>query len=180
MTGPAVEIVSLDKAGFDRHLGRLAEILRACVHGGASVNFILPFEIGQARDFWLAKTAPGLAAGTRILLIATVDQEIAGTVQLDLATPPNQRHRAEVAKLLVHPDYRRLGIARALMCRIEADAREQHRSLLTLDTASRAAENLYAELGYERAGVIPGYARGPMDDRLETTVIMFKRLPARV
>jgi ribosomal protein S18 acetylase RimI-like enzyme len=176
MTGSVVDIVSLDEAGFERHLGRLAEILHACVHAGASVNFILPFEIPQAREFWLTKTAPGLAAGTRIVLIATVDNEIAGTVQLDLATPPNQRHRAEVAKLLVHPNFRRLGIARALMCRIEVDARERQRSLLTLDTASEAAENLYAELGYERAGTIPGYARGPIEDRLETTVIMFKRL----
>jgi ribosomal protein S18 acetylase RimI-like enzyme len=179
MSASTIDIIALDRAGLDRHLDRLAETLRACVHAGASVNFILPYENPEARDFWLTKTAPGVAAGTRILLVAMVNNEIAGTVQLDLATPPNQRHRAEVTKLLVHPDYRRLGIARALMFRLEADARERQRSLLTLDTASEAAETLYAELGYERAGTIPGYARGPIEDRLETTVIMFKHLAPR-
>jgi ribosomal protein S18 acetylase RimI-like enzyme len=169
-------ITALEPSDLDLHLDPLAEILHACVHAGASVNFILPFEMDQARAFWLQKVRPALNAGRRVLLIATVEGEVAGTVQLDLDTPPNQRHRAEIAKLLVHPTFRRLGIARALMREIEARAIEAGRSLVTLDTAADAAERLYLSLGYERAGTIPDYARDPIDDRLDATVLMFKRL----
>jgi len=88
---------------------------------------------------------------------------------------PNQRHRAEVRKLLVHPDARRRGIARALMAAIERRARHLGRSLLTLDTRTGdGAERLYASLGYETAGVIPGFARDTTEDRLDATTIMYK------
>lgn len=173
-TKAAVAIAALDQAGLDRHLETLAEILHACVHDGASVNFILPFDMEHARAFWLGKVAAGLASGKRIVLVASVSGEVAGTVQLDLDTPPNQRHRAEIAKLLVHPKFRRLGIARALMQRIEAHAVEADRWLLTLDTAADAAEQLYISLGYRRAGTIPSYARAPIEDRFDTTILMFK------
>src|SRR5262249_48597945 len=112
----------------------LADILHATVHAGASVSFILPFTIGDARDFWLNRVLPDVVAGGRRVLLARTDGRIVGTVQLDLAMPPNQQHRAEVAKLLVHPDARRRGIGRALMQELEALARAQGRALLTLDT----------------------------------------------
>ncbi|HEX6739118.1 MAG TPA: GNAT family N-acetyltransferase [Vicinamibacteria bacterium] len=102
---------------------------------------------------------------------------IVGTVTLDLGTPPNQRHRAEVAKLLVHPVARRRGIARALMIALEAVARAEGRTLLTLDTwTGREAESLYRSLGYVVAGVIPRYARGSLTPELEGTTIMYKDL----
>ena len=176
MPSKLIEIVALDKERLTRHLDDVAEILHACVHDGASVNFILPFEMNQARAFWLEKVAPALTGNKRIVLIAKVDGQVAGTVQLDLDTPPNQPHRAEVAKLLVHPRYRRLGVGRALMQRIESYGVNARRHLLTLDTAGDAAENLYASLGYERAGRIPGYARDPIEDRFDATTFMFKIL----
>jgi ribosomal protein S18 acetylase RimI-like enzyme len=92
---------------------------------------------------------------------------------------PNQRHRAEVAKLLVHPDARRRGIARDLMAAIEEIARQEGRTLLTLDTRTGdAAEPLYRDMGYRTAGVIPGYARGPHGRELEATTFMYKVLAA--
>ena len=179
-TPPAapIAIAALDRPGLDRHLDALAELLRACVHGGASVGFILPFDIDQARAFWLGEVAPALAAGRRVALVATWAGEVAGTVQLDLDSWPNQAHRAEVAKLLVHPRHRRSGIGRRLMQQVEAEAAAAGRRLLTLDTAGDAAERLYASLGYRCAGRIPGYARDPIEDRLDATTIMFKWLPA--
>jgi ribosomal protein S18 acetylase RimI-like enzyme len=97
--------------------------------------------------------------------------------QIDLATPPNQQHRAEVLKLLVHPWARRRGIARALMLAIEAVAQAEGRTLLTLDTwTGSAAEVLYLSLGYVAAGVIPRYARGSLTPELEPTTIMYKHL----
>jgi GNAT superfamily N-acetyltransferase len=113
------------------------------------------------------------------VIVARLHGRIVGTVQVDLATPPNQQHRAEVLKLLVHPLARRRGIARALMIAIELIARAEGRTLLTLDTwTGRAAELLYLSLGYVAAGVIPRYARASLTPDLEPTTIMYKHLPS--
>jgi ribosomal protein S18 acetylase RimI-like enzyme len=156
----------------------LVEVLHAVVHDGAGVSFVVPFSPGEARAFWLEKVLPGVRARTRRVLVARRAGRIAGTVQLDLAMPPNQQHRAEVAKLLVHPSARRRGIARALMVALEGIARAEGRSLLTLDTwTGRGGEALYRSLGYVAAGVIPRYARGSLTADLEPTTIMYKDLP---
>ena len=177
MTKPTIEIVALDTATFERHVEGLAAVLHACVHGGAAVSFVLPFEMADARAFWREKVAPSVASGRRVVLIASADGRVAGTVQLDLDTPPNQPHRGEVAKLLVHPDFRRFGIARRLMVELERHAAEAGRSLVTLDTRTgEAAEPLYLSLGYEIVGRVPDYARNATDDGFHATTIMFKRL----
>jgi ribosomal protein S18 acetylase RimI-like enzyme len=158
-------------------LDQLALVLHASVHAGASVSFIEPFSLDEARAFWTEKVLPGVRAGGRRVLIARRDGHIAGTVQLILDTPPNQQHRAEVAKLLVHPDARRLGIARQLMCALEEIARAESRTLLTLDTRTGdRAEPLYLSMGYVTAGVIPRYARAPHSPELEATTVMYKEL----
>jgi len=165
-------------ASLDSEIDALAGILCAVVGGGASVNFFAPFSTEEARAFWIRKVLPHVREGTRRVLIARCDESIVGTVQLDLATPPNQRHRAEVTKLLVHPDARRLGIGRALMIALEEIARSEGRTLLTLDTVSGSnAEFLYRSLGYTASGVIPRYARGALKPDLEDTTIMYKELP---
>jgi ribosomal protein S18 acetylase RimI-like enzyme len=169
-----IEIFSLDGDGLARHLDAIAEILHASVHDGANVGFVLPFDLNQARAFWVQKIAPGLAANTRIVLVAKVGEQVAGTVQLNLDTPPNQPHRADVSKLLVHPKYRMLGVGRALMQHVESYGLSAGRRLLTLDTATDIAENLYISLGYERAGHIPGYACEPNEERFVGTTIMYK------
>jgi ribosomal protein S18 acetylase RimI-like enzyme len=157
----------------------LAEILHACVHNGASVGFILPFALADAQAYWRDSVLPRVASGQRVVWLASVDDRIAGTVSLDIGTFPNQAHRADVMKLLVHPDMRRRGIARALMLALEARAALEGRTLLTLDTRSGdAAEPLYLDLGYEFAGRIPGYARNPATPDLEATTILYKRLPS--
>jgi len=158
-------------------LDGLAEVLHACVHAGASVSFILPFTLAEALDFWQARVLPSVLAGERRVLIAHSEEQIAGTVQLILGLPPNQQHRAEVAKLLVHPDVRRRGIGHALMERLETIAQSEGRTLLTLDTRTGdSAEPLYHSIGYQLAGVIPGYARGPASPDLEPTSFMYKHL----
>jgi predicted N-acetyltransferase YhbS len=48
-------------------------------------------------------------------LVALDDQGIEGTVQFHPAWAPNQPHRAEAAKLIVHRRGRQKGIGRALM-----------------------------------------------------------------
>lgn len=172
-----MRILDLDADDLDRRLDELAALLHACVREGASVGFVLPFAPAEAAAFFRDKVRPAVAAGGRLLLAAEVDGRLAGTAQLALDTPPNQPHRAEVAKLLVHPATRRQGLARALMQRIEAEARRRGRSLLTLDTRSGdCAEPLYAGLGYQVAGRIPGYCLNAASDRLDSTTIMWKAL----
>ena len=176
MSATPIAVAALDPASFWQTSERLAEILHACVHEGASVGFVLPFDMDEARAFWRDKVAPPLAGAKRIVLVARIGDRIAGTAQLDLDTMPNQRHRGEVSKVLVDPGLRRAGIARALMLEIERRAAEAGRWLLTLDTAGDAAEALYRSLGYALAGTIPLYARDPFEDRHDATRLMYKDL----
>ena len=114
--------------------------------------------------------------GRRLLLAAFADGDLVGTVQVILALPPNQPHRAEIAKLLVHRSARRRGIAQLLMERAEAEARAEGKTLLVLDTVTGDdAERLYERLGWTRVGVIPGYALYP-DRRPCDTTIFWKSL----
>ncbi len=162
----------------ERDIDMLGEVLHAVVHGGAGVSFFVPFSREEARAFWRESVLPGVLSSTRRVVVARRDARIVGTVQLDLGTPPNQRHRAEVAKMLVHPSARRRGVARALMTELEAVARSEGRTLLTLDTVTgSSAELLYRSLGYVTVGVIPGYARGALTPDLESATILYKELP---
>lgn len=178
MTDRRFEILACDAAMLERRIGEFSALLRACVHDGASISFVMPFSIDEAEAFWRGKVLPGVAAGSSLLLVAETEGRIAGSVQLDHDTPPNQPHRAEVRKLLVHPDFRRRGLARALMTKLEAHARLLRRSLLTLDTRTGdRAEPLYASLGYQTVGVIPNFCRDPFAaDKLDGTTIMYKAL----
>lgn len=172
----ATRISALSAGDLDTHLPALAEVLRACVAGGASVNFLLPYSRENAAAFWRDKVRPGVQSGGLYLLAAWRGDALEGTVQLDLDTPPNQPHRAEVRKLLVHPRARRLGLARALMGEAMAEAARRERHLLTLDTVSDSpAEALYRSLGFEVAGRIPGYAIEPHGARAESTTLMYRR-----
>ena len=171
-----LSVAALDSASFERAVERLAEILHLCVLEGASVGFVLPFKLDEAREFWRAKVAPSLAAGKRVVLIAKLGDTIAGTAQLDLDTMPNQRHRGEVSKVLVDPGERRAGVGRELMLEIERSAAAQGRWLLTLDTAGDAAESLYRSLGYSLAGAIPFYAHDAIEERFDPTRLMYKVL----
>lgn len=172
-----LEIEVLDLEAFDHSLNELAAVLHACVHQGASVNFILPFDIEDSKEFWMTKIRNGVAANNRIVIVARLEGRIAGTVQLDCDTSPNQAHRADVSKLLVHPDFRRRGVARVLMVTLEEQAKLNHRQLLTLDTRTGDhAEPLYASLGYKTAGMIPKFAKDPHTDKLDGTTYMYKQL----
>jgi GNAT superfamily N-acetyltransferase len=166
-----------EDTSLEGDIDMLAEVLHAVVYGGAGVSFFVPFSLDEARGFWREKVLPAVLARTRRVVVARSNGRIVGTVQLDLATPPNQRHRGEVAKMLVHPDARRRGIARALMVALEDIARSEGRTLLTLDTVTGSdAEPLYRSLGYVTVGVIPGYARASLTPDLEATTIMYKQL----
>ncbi|PCI85516.1 MAG: GNAT family N-acetyltransferase [Hyphomicrobiales bacterium] len=169
-------ISSITSTTIDAHLTDLAALLKVNVEDGASVSFILPFSQDDATAFWANKIKPSLQADNCILLVAMLNNELAGCVMLDYDMPVNQPHRADIAKLLVHPKFRRRGIARALMVEIEQQAMVQKRSTLVLDTANKAAEILYESLGYQPAGSIPNFGLNAQNLQLEPTTIMYKLL----
>jgi GNAT superfamily N-acetyltransferase len=126
----------------DDEISGLAELLIDCVDGGASVSFMHPLPIAKAVEFW-RHAAGAVARSERALLVAEDARGIVGTVQLLLAQPQNQPHRADVSKMLVHRRARRQGVGTDLM---------------------RAAETLARE-----CGVIPGYALWPRGGLCDTT-----------
>jgi len=91
-------------------------------------------------------------------------------IQVGPAGAPNQPHRGDVAKMLVHRRARRRGAAQALLAAAENAGRDLGLSLLVLDTVSGGdAERLYARLGWVRVGVIPNYALAPDGEPCSTT-----------
>lgn len=144
----------------EARLQALAELLIDCVDGGASVGFMQPLPLAKARSFW-QRVAQAAAQGERALLVAEDAAGIVGTVQLVLAQPDNQPHRAELSKMLVHRRARRQGWGAALMQAAEQLGRDCGKSLLVLDTANNEAERLYARLGWVSCGRVPGYALLP-------------------
>jgi GNAT superfamily N-acetyltransferase len=152
----------------DAQVQALADLLIDCVEGGASVSFMLPITRERALAFW-RKVADGVARGERVLLVAEDDEGLLGTVQLVLDQPENQPHRAEVSKMLVFRRARRRGIGALLMQAAEDAAREHRKTLLVLDTSSAEAERLYARMGWQRVGVIPGFALLPEGEPCGTT-----------
>lgn len=140
----------------------LADVLLDCVEGGASVSFMWPLPRERALSFWRG-VAAGVRNGERLLLVGEAETgRIDGTVQLVLAQPDNQPHRADLAKMLVHRRARRRGLARALLEAAEQAAREAGKTVLVLDTVTGGdAERLYERNGWQRVGVIPNYAMMP-------------------
>jgi ribosomal protein S18 acetylase RimI-like enzyme len=152
-------------------LEQLVDVLIATVDDGASIGFLPPLSREEARSYWEDALGPGV-----ILLVAEEAGRIAGTVQLHLSLKLNGRHRAEIARLMVHPDFRRRGIGRLLMERAEAVAIEQGRTLIVLDTREGDPSNdLYRGVGYIEAGRIPHYARSASGS-LDATVFYYKEL----
>ncbi|KXG84331.1 GNAT family N-acetyltransferase [Agrobacterium bohemicum] len=156
----------------------LSEILSDCVNGGASVGFMLPFAPADAMTYWKS-VAEAVDHGDTIHVVAELDGRTVGTVQIGLASKPNQPHRGDLMKLLVHRSARGLGVSRKLMAQVEAEAAKRGRTLLVLDTATGSeAEAIYPRFGWERVGVIPDYALFPNGAYCGTT-LFYKRIAER-
>jgi len=157
----------------DDDIRDLALLLLDATAAGASVGFLDSTTLEEAKKWWRQNRSE------RTILLVTRDAEgITGTVQLRPAPMPNQPHRADIAKLLVHRRARRQGLGALLMEEIERRARSAGFTLLTLDTKrGDAAEALYRRAGWTEVGVIPGYALNP-DGSLCDTVVFYKELGA--
>ena len=170
-----VEIRRLTATEGHKYVAALAGVLLDCVQGGASVSFMASLTKAEAEAFF-EKVVDGVQRGERILLVAFIDSQLVGTVQIILATPPNQPHRADVAKLLVLRSARKQGVGARLMESVDEASRQAGKTLLVLDTVTGdPAERLYMRLGWNKVGVIPNYALYP-DGRYCDTTVFWKQV----
>jgi GNAT superfamily N-acetyltransferase len=180
--------VALERNGHDVRVRRvavidvagcivaLADLLVDCVEDGASLGFLPPLPRDRAVAFWTA-VAIGVARGERVLLVAEdTGRRIVGTVQMIAALPDNQRHRADVAMLLVHPCARRNGIAQRLIAALDDAARAERKAVLVCDVVTGSdAARLCQRTGWQRVGNIPNYALMP-GGRFCGTTYFYKHL----
>jgi ribosomal protein S18 acetylase RimI-like enzyme len=163
-----IEIIRVDDLTASER-DDLADVLVACVDGGASLGFHAPLDPSIARSWWERFPSEGV-----ILLAARQNGRIVGTVQLQSAESANGSHRGEVCKLLVHPDARRQGIGLTLMSAVETEAQRAGKSLLVLDTREGDPSNdLYARAGFQQGGRIPNWARDAAGN-LSATIFWYK------
>ena len=153
----------------------LAHLLVDAVESGAAVSFVAPLPIERAEDWW--RTTTSTAHPKAVFLVARDAEGIVGTVQLHPAWAPNQPHRGEIAKLIVHRRARGHGLGTLLMQAIEDEARRAGLTLLTLDAKrGAAAEHLYREMGWTAVGSIPRFAVDPDGVTPHDAVIFYKEL----
>lgn len=171
---PAIRIERLAVPVGGSDLRALAHLLVDAVESGAAVSFLAPLALERAEDWWRRTTSASRPGA--IFLVARDAEGIAGTVQLHPAWAPNQPHRADITKLLVHRRFRRRGLGIRLMQSIEAEAQRAGFSLLTLDAKrGESAQLLYLRIGWTPAGTIPGYAFDP-DGIPHDAVIFYKAM----
>jgi GNAT superfamily N-acetyltransferase len=172
MTKPIHSIERLILPPGDADIRALGELLVDAVESGAAVSFLAPLSLERAEGWW--RSVMATAPTTALFFVARDGGGMCGTVQLHPAWAPNQPHRAEVTKLLVHRRSRRTGLGTQLMRTIEDAAWRAGFTLLTLDTKrGAAAEQLYRQLGWTAAGTIPRYALDP-DGTPHDAVIFYK------
>src|SRR5216117_1137496 len=174
--GANAAAIAIERVGTasDEVVAQLAALLVDAVEDNAGISFMAGLQLDEAAAWWRKTLSASPARGA--VLVARDENGIVGTVQLQPAWPPNQPHRADVAKLIVHRRARGRGIARALMQELERRAREQRFTLLVLDTCKgSAAERLYTSLGWTRVGEVPRFALNP-DGSWCDTVFFYKRV----
>ncbi|OOM81957.1 acetyltransferase [Clostridium puniceum] len=155
----------------DNILHELSLLLINVVEGGASVGFLPSLSIEDAKQYWKEALTTGV-----ILWVVQIRGRILGTVQLHLCQKQNGKHRAEIAKLMVHSDVRREGLGKHLMESAEERAKIEQRNLITLDTKSGDPSNLlYQSIGYIEAGRIPKYAKSH-NGSLHETIFYYKQM----
>ena len=167
-------IRELTSSEYDAAVPRLAGILVDAVDSGAGVTLMHPLAQDVAEAYWMKQKAD-VVSGQTTVFVAGENGVIGGTVMLQKVWPPNQPHRCEVAKLLVHRDFRRRGHATLMMQALEVKARASGFKLITFDTVAQSpAETFYRQLGFTCAGYIPNYAYAK--GKLDGTALFYKEL----
>lgn len=173
---PPLRIERLDPAGAQARLAALCALTEEAVREQAQINFVLPLDDGAIESYW-RRALEDVPRGARIVFVALRDDDVVGTVTLAPAPQPNQRHRAEIQKLIVATRARRAGVASALMRAAEAASLAAGRWLATLDTRSgSSAETCYIRWGYVAVGRVPDYAVDPDGVTFAPCTFFYKQL----
>ena len=152
MNSPAIRLITPDT-------GELLDAARTVLREyAASLNVDLCFQGFQAE----LATLPGeYAAPTGQLLLAMVDDDLAGCGAFRPLADADYANACEMKRLYVRPAFRRFGLGRLMAQRLLDDARRAGYSHMLLDTLDdmESARELYATLGFED---VPPYYYNPI------------------
>ena len=143
-----IEIIKMNEA----HLFEVAQLEKAC--------FALPWTFES-----LYKV---LYNPLSVLYVAVFEKDVVGYISMQHIIDEGY-----IANLAVLPDYRRKGIARALLLKLVDYANKQNLVFLTLEVrkSNSAAIDLYKSLGFANEGERKGFYDHPKEDAF----IMTKR-----
>lgn len=131
---------------------------------GAHVSQVAALEKLCFSDPWSEKSvASELNNPLSLWLVALEGDTVAGYVGSQ-----SVMGESDMMNVAVHPDYRRRGIARALICALMDGLRERGNRCLTLEVraSNTSAIALYEKLGFAQVGRRPNYYRNPKEDAL--------------
>ena len=129
------------------HVAQIAELEKLCFSDPWSENSIAS-ELDNKLAFWL---------------VATEEERVAGYIGSQMVMD-----ETDMMNVAVHPDYRRKGIAEALVNTLVENLQKLGSHCLTLEVrASNApAIALYGKLGFSEIGRRKNYYRNPREDAL--------------
>ena len=129
------------------HVAQVAALEKICFSDPWSENSVA-YELTNKLAYWLVALEGDTVAG--YIGSQTVMEE------------------TDMMNVAVHPDYRRKGIAEALVNGLVEALKEQGSHCLTLEVraSNEPAKKLYEKLGFCQIGRRPNYYRNPREDAL--------------
>jgi len=131
----------------ESHVAQVAELEKICFSDPWSENSVAS-ELKNPLSCWLVAEEDGVVAGY-----------VGSQTVMD---------ESDMMNVAVHPDYRRKGIAEALVAElVEAlKKRESHCLTLEVRASNEPAKALYEKLGFTQVGLRKNYYRNPKEDAL--------------
>lgn len=138
-----MEILKMQEA----HVSQVAELEKICFRDPWSEKSVSD-ELTNPLSLWLVAIEGGRVAGY------VGSQTVMG--------------ETDMMNVAVHPDFRRSGIAEALIRELETQLKSLESCCLTLEVraSNEPARNLYEKLGFSQIGKRPNYYRNPKEDAL--------------
>ncbi|KAJ7447141.1 acetyltransferase [Mycena galericulata] len=179
---PVVEIFDPANPEHVALIPSFADIHITCIEIDHTIQTFMPPLNRDVIINWWKERAAEAATGKRIIIMAFDEdpagqKQLAGCVMLFRPLTETGPFRGSIQKLLVSPNFRRRGIARKVMQKLEDEAKAHGQTLLMVDTTTGSpAEMVYAKLGYNVVGIVPKYGISPLDGSLHGRTYFWKQL----